>query len=262
LPEEALAMTVERVRWRNVREFLDDLPTVHCTVKPPHEFCTVCMRINYRVAFDCPLFHQKPKRKLRPLHEVEGARHDPVKEALTVDDVKHALSGDDLPIIEFAGPRGSAKKRMEEPEDEIFDVEPIDVTPIEMPEPKAKAKPLKVDKPSNTTSYEEVGDEALAQGAPSKGIDTDELMHRIMEELDIPEDEAEEEEEGKAPEKEKEEAPAGDELEGPEKEKEEAPAGDELEGPEKEREEAPGGDGSPPHVVKKAIVKRKPKGDD
>ena len=224
-------MTVDRVRWRNVREFLDDLPTVHCTVKPAHEFCTVCMRINYRVAFDCPLFHHKPKRKLRPLHEIEGSRQDPIREALTVDDVKHALAGDDLPLIEFAGPRGSTKK-MKEPEDEIFDVEPLDVTPLEMPEPKAKAKPLKAHTSSKATPTDEVEDEALAHGTPSKGIDPDELMHRIMEELDIPDDE---EEETSA------------------EEKEEAPA---------EEKEAPEGDGSPPHVVKKAVIKRKPKGDD
>ena len=239
LPEEGLAMTVNRVRWRNVREFLDDLPTVHCTVKPAHEFCTVCMRINYRVAFDCPLFHHKPKRKLRPLHEVEGSRQDPIREALTVDDIKHALSGDDLPIIEFAGPRGSTKKK-EEPEDEIFDVEPLDVTPLEMPEPRAKAKPLKVDTPSKATPKEEVEDEDLAQGAPSKGIDPDELMHRIMEELDIPEEEDEEEE---APE---------EEGEAPDEEGDETPE-------EEEKEEAPEGDGAPPQVVKKAVVKRKPK---
>ena len=83
-------------------------------------------------------------------------------------------------------------------------------------------------------------DEDLAQGAPSKGIDPDELMHRIMEELDIPEEEDEEEE---APE---------EEGEAPDEEGDETPE-------EEEKEEAPEGDGAPPQVVKKAVVKRKPK---
>ena len=95
------------MRWRNVREFLDDLPKVHCSAKPPHEFCTVCMRINYIIAHDCPLFHQRPKRKLRPVMDREE-EDEPLRDHLSADDVKQALKGDDFPIIEFAGPRGRA----------------------------------------------------------------------------------------------------------------------------------------------------------
>jgi hypothetical protein len=30
------------------------MPRFHCPVKPPHSFCTVCLRINPAVAADCP----------------------------------------------------------------------------------------------------------------------------------------------------------------------------------------------------------------
>jgi hypothetical protein len=152
-----------------------------------------------------------------------------------------------------------------DPEDEIFDVEPIDVTPLEGPEPRTK--PIRVE----PTRKEK--DEALAKDAPPKGIDPDELMHRIMEELDIPEDEEEMEEgpvEGESPEqeeapKEKEAKETPEERTSEEEEAKEAPeektSEEEVEGGTSGKEVSKG-DTSPPHVVKKAVVKRKPKGDE
>jgi len=53
-------------RWRSVGDFLADLPRFHCSVKPPHGFCTVCLRINPGVASDCPLrFPDVPSAPVR-----------------------------------------------------------------------------------------------------------------------------------------------------------------------------------------------------
>jgi hypothetical protein len=226
-------MATQGVRWRNVREFLDDLPKNHCHVKPPHEFCTVCMRINYIIAHDCPLFHQRPKRKLRPVREVEREEHhEPIKDHLTAADVKQALRGEEFPIIEFAGPRGAAPEAGEE----IFEVKPIEVEPIEEEPPKPK-KPSK----PKTEKTEEGREEKASPGAK---IDPDELMHRIMEEIDFPEEVDEEVEVDEEAEEGPEEGP--EEMEGAEE-------GPEVEG-EKEADE------EPPKVEKKAVTKRRPKG--
>ena len=220
-------MAMQGVRWRNVREFLDDLPRNHCHVKPPHEFCTVCMRINYIIAHDCPLFHHKPKRKLKPLRAVEREEHhEPIKDHLTAADVKQALKGEEFPIIEFAGPRGSSA----EPEEEVLEVVPIEVVPIEEEAPKPK-------KPSKPKA-EEAEDEGAEKPAPKATIDPDELMHRIMEEIDFPEDEEEADEEA--------EAEVAPEEEDADKE------------PEQEADE--GSPKEPPRVEKKAVTKRRPKG--
>jgi hypothetical protein len=233
-------MATQGVRWRNVREFLDDLPKNHCHVKPPHEFCTVCMRINYIIAHDCPLFHQRPKRKFKPVREADmEEHHEPIKDHLTAADVKQALKGEEFPIIEFAGPRGGAPER----DEEIFEVKPIEVKPIEekAPKPKKPSKP----KPGKTEEGEE-------KAVPRAKIDPDELMHRIMEEIDFPEevDEEAEVEEGA-------EVQEGAEVL---EEAEAAPEGT------SEPEEGSGDEGErdveeePPRVEKKAVTKRRPKG--
>ncbi len=231
-------MVTEGVRWRNVREFLDDLPKSHCAVKPDHDFCTVCMRINYIVAHDCPLFHQKPKRKRRPLHEWGEEHHEPIKDHLTADDVKHVMKGDDFPIIEFAGPRSGGPEA--DRDEEIFDVQPIEVKPIEAKPGKSKATP-------GTKTGDEAGG---GEDAPPRAkIDPDELMHKIMEELDIPEEEAEEPE---AEEAEEPEAEGGEDETGP--------GEADGEGTEQAAEGEPE-NGSPPKVEKKVVTKLRPKGD-
>ncbi|NOQ53618.1 MAG: hypothetical protein GQ558_03320 [Thermoplasmata archaeon] len=161
-------MAVARVRWRNVREFLDDLPTVHCTVKPDHDFCTVCLRINHIVSHDCPLYHQKPKRKPRkpPVHE--SAPGEPIKDHVSADDVADALKGEDFPIIEFAGPRGMPKT---EEDEEVLDVKPLE-------EKEAPPKVRKVPR-------EEVN-EAKPSDAPDR--DPESIVQEIMEELEFPDE--------------------------------------------------------------------------
>ena len=165
-------MAVARVRWRNVREFLDDLPTVHCTVKPDHDFCTVCLRINHLIAHDCPLFHQKPKRKPRkpPVHE--SAPGEPIKDHVSADDVADVLKGEDFPIIEFAGPRSMPKAEKEE----VLDVKPLEVVPLE-----GKKAPPKVRK----VPRKEVN-EAKPSGVPDR--DPESIVQEIMEELEFPEE--------------------------------------------------------------------------
>jgi hypothetical protein len=216
-------MAVVRVRWRNVREFLDDLPTVHCTVKPDHDFCTVCMRINHLIAHDCPLFHQKPKRKPRkqPVHE--STPGEPLKDHVSADDVAEVLKGEDFPIIEFAGPRGMPKAQEDE---EVLDVKPLEVVPME-----EKKAPSIVRKASN----EEVK-EAKPSDAPDR--DPESIVQEIMEELEFPD-------EGDLDE--------GEEPEVGEDEEVNLDADDgELDGEAKK--------GPPPVVVKKeAVKKRRPK---
>jgi hypothetical protein len=45
---------------------LSDLPVRHCATKPRHTFCTICYRINYNVAFDCPL-RERPEEAQGPV---------------------------------------------------------------------------------------------------------------------------------------------------------------------------------------------------
>lgn len=219
-------MAVTRVKWRNVREFLDDLPTVHCTVKPDHEFCTVCLRINHLIAHDCPLFHQKPKRKprKRPVHE--SAPGEPIKDHISADDVAEVLKGEDFPIIEFAGPRGMPKT---EPDEEVLDVKPLEVVPMD--DVKAPSTASKAPK-------EDVK-EAKPSDAPDR--DPESIVQEIMEELEFPEEEdLDEDEEIEVGEDEEIDLDADDgELDG-----------EAIKGP-------------PPVVVKKeAVKKRRPKSKD
>lgn len=232
-------MAGERVRWRNVREFLDDLPRTHCTTKPPHEFCTVCMRINFYIANDCPLYHQRPKRKLRPLVD-RDEEDEPVKDHLSAEDVRHALEGEDFPIIEFAGPRGGAGR--DAGDEEIFDVKPIEVTPLAETPPKVAMK-ARVPMAPKTG-----GRETPMTGKP----DPERVVQEIMEELEFPTEE---------PDDETPEPKQGDE--GEEKgRKGEGDVVDEGEdgGDGDEGQEPPGEpEKEPPKVSKKAVVKRKPK---
>ncbi len=215
-------MASDTVRWRNVREFLDDLPMEHCHDKPDHQFCTVCMRINYLIAQDCPLFHVKPKRKKSAPPPPPEARPEPVKDHLTADDVNKALKGEDFPIIEFAGPRGTGKHREDE---EIFEVKPIDVKPMAAPPPEAMKKPPK--KEAHKEAEPEPADAKPATAVTDR--DPESIVQEIMEELEFPdEDDLEEETEGEPP--------------------EEAPKVDEEDGPE-----------GPPVVKKEAVTKRRPK---
>jgi hypothetical protein len=217
-------MAVERVKWRNVREFLDDLPTVHCTVKPDHEFCTVCMRINHLIAHDCPLFHLKPKRKplKPPVHE--STPGEPLKDHVSADDVAEVLKGEDFPIIEFAGPRGMPKAKKDE---EVLDVKPLEVVPMD-----EKKSPSTVKK----APKEEEVKEAKPSDAPDR--DPESIVQEIMEELEFPEEEDLDE---------------GDEAEVGEDEEVDLDSDDgELDGEAKK--------GPPPVMVKKeAVKKRRPK---
>ena len=226
-------MASENVRWRNVREFLDDLPRQHCQVKPDHDFCTVCMRINYMVAQDCPLFHLKPKRKKAPTPPPPEARPEPIKDHLSADDVKHALDGEDFPIIEFAGPRGTGGHKEDE---EIFEVKPIDVKPIASPPPEALKKPPKKEEAKEET---EAADAKPATAVADR--DPESIVQEIMEELEFPDTEEIEEE-----------APSEDD-----KEEERIEGGKEAEADNVGEEETEG----PPVVKKEAVKKRRPKGE-
>jgi hypothetical protein len=110
-------------RWGSVSEFLSDLPRFHCLVKPPHNFCTVCLRINSTVASDCPLRHEQfdqPRaRAAAPPRaqgdflpqappEVEAAEHD----AMVDEHVPAAAVMPDAPVIEFARSTEPARKRV------------------------------------------------------------------------------------------------------------------------------------------------------
>ncbi len=221
-------MAVARVRWRNVREFLDDLPTVHCTVKPDHDFCTVCMRINHIIAHDCPLFHQKPKRKPRKPPVQKSDPGESIKDHVSADDVADVLKGEDFPIIEFAGPRGMPKAKEDE---EVLDVKPLEVVPLE-----EKGAPPKVKK----VPRDEVK-EAKPSDAPDR--DPESIVQEIMEELEFPDegdlDEGEEPEAGE------------DEGEEPDLDADDG----ELDGEAKM--------GPPPVIVQKeAVKKRRPKSKD
>lgn len=220
-------MASDSVRWRNIREFLDDLPKEHCRVKPDHDFCTVCLRINYLIAQDCPLFHLRPKKKKRPATPAPPeARPEPIKDHLSSDDVKQALKGEDFPIIEFAGPRGTGGHKDDE---EIFEVKPIDVEPVKAPPPDALKKP-----PRKIAKDDAGGDDVVADAKPATAVvdrDPESIVQEIMEELEFPETEEVEEETKPS------DVPPEDE-------------GDEVEETE-----------GPPVVKKEAVRKRRPKGE-
>jgi hypothetical protein len=183
-------MASENLRWRNIREFLDDLPMEHCQVKPDHDFCTVCLRINHRVAHDCPLFHQRPKKKRRVPPPPPESRPEPIKDHISASDVKQALKGEDFPIIEFAGPRGTGKHK----EEEIFEVEPIDVKPMAAPPPEAIKKANKKEARKEVKEQTEAADAKPATAVADR--DPESIVQEIMDELEFPdEDELDEEEE-------------------------------------------------------------------
>lgn len=216
-------MAGKNVRWRNIREFLDDLPTEHCHFKPGHEFCTVCMRINYLIAHDCPLYHQKPKKKRKlPPPPPPEARPEPIKDHISADDVKQAMKGEDFPIIEFAGPRGTGGHEKDE---DIFEVEPLDVKPMAAPPPGAITRPPKKE-----------GSKA-ATAKPATAVadrDPETIVQEIMEELEFPDEEVLE-----------------DELEA-----EKRPSKDDEAVPDKKGD---GQNDGPPVVAKQAVKKRRPK---
>ena len=241
-------MASDNVRWRNVREFLDDLPKEHCHVKPDHQFCTVCMRINYLIAQDCPLFHVRPKRRRAPTPAPPEARPEPIKECLSAEDVKCAMEGEDFPIIEFAGPRGTGSHDGEE----IFEVKPIDVKPMAAPPPEAVKRPPR-------REAKERGSDA-ADTRPATAVadrDPESIVQEIMEELEFP-DELDEEE-------------GADDVGGPAvRDAGEAPGGTGGEGDGKKDEGPEEGGGTeengdpeetegPPVVRKEAVRKRRPK---
>jgi hypothetical protein len=216
-------MAGKNVRWRNIREFLDDLPAEHCHEKPDHEFCTVCLRINYLIAQDCPLYHLRPKRKKKPAPPPPPeARPEPIKDHLSTDDVRQALKGEDFPIIEFAGPRGTGGHEKDE---EIFEVKPIDVKPMAEPPQEAIKKPPKKEeekvKPADAKPATAVADR-----------DPESIVQEIMEELEFPD---------------------GDELEDEPVDAEEGGDADEGERADKDK---------PPRVKKETVAKRRPKKQD
>lgn len=238
-------MASDYQRWRNIREFLDDLPKEHCPAKPDHDFCTVCMRINYIVAGDCPLFHQRPKKKRRLTPAPPEARPEPIKDHLSADDVKNALKGEDYPIIEFAGPRGTGGHDKDE---EIFEVKPIDVKPIAAPPTEAMKKaPKKMGKEGPKEEGQRAADTKPATAVADR--DPESIVQEIMEELEFPDDELAEEEfeDEKEPEKGKKEPEKG-EGDGPLEEE-----GGQEEGPVKEGD----GEAKPPVVQKEAVKKRR-----
>jgi hypothetical protein len=197
-------LAVEGARWGSVRDFLDDLPVRHCAVKPPHEYCTICMRINYGIASDCPLYtkrYEEPPPAPRPPAPKAPPKppmhpHDAMTDRVTVDVVEHVLSGEDFPVIEFAGPRkakkgpGAAKPW---PKEVPLEVVPIEVEPIKKPPAKGKV----VEGPDADEAEDEADEvpeamDAAPEEAPRPKVDPEELMHRIMEELEIPEEDEEE----------------------------------------------------------------------
>ena len=222
-------MAGKNVRWRNIREFLDGLPTEHCQFKPGHEFCTVCMRINYLIAHDCPLFHQKPrkKKKVLPPPPPPEARPEPIKDHISTDDVLLAMKGEDFPIIEFAGPRGTGGHGKEE---DIFEVKPLDVKPIGAPPTEANTRHPKI-KPKAATAK------------PATAVvdrDPETIVQEIMEELEFPDEDVLEDE----PEAEKEPSKADEK----EADDEAIPA-----------KKGKGKSGGQPMVRKEAVKKRRPK---
>jgi hypothetical protein len=225
-PREGAPLAAEGVRWSTVRDFLDDLPVRHCTVKPPHEYCTICMRINYGVAHDCPLYAKRyeeptpaapraPASKVPPKPPMHP--HDAVTDRVTVDVVEHVLAGEDFPVIEFAGPRrakkGPTAPTKARPKEEPLEVVPIDVEPMKEPpvardmdegpseeegEGEAAAQGATVPEDGEADPEALAPEEATAEVARPK-VDPEELMHRIMEELDIPEEDEDEPAEAPAP---------------------------------------------------------------
>jgi len=238
-------MPGQNPRWRNIREFLDNLPAEHCRTKPDHGFCTICLRINYLVAQDCPLYHQKPKKKRTvPPPSPPEARPEPIKDHLSAEDVKQALKGEDFPIIEFAGPRGTGGHSKDE---KVFDVKPFDVKPIAAPPPGALKKP-----PKKEEMKEPEEDEAKPTKPATAVVDRDpeSIVQEIMEELEFPDgapidDEVEMDAKAEADEE------GDDDRKGEDKEGEPEEEGPEEEGPEE-------GD-RPPVVKKEAVRKRRPK---
>ncbi len=99
-------------RWRSVGEFLSDMPRFHCPVKPPHSFCTVCLRINAAVAVDCPQRFEDlasaPVRSAPPVAEGDFYPDGPPEASAA----EHAAMGHEHvpaaavlpegPVIEFA----------------------------------------------------------------------------------------------------------------------------------------------------------------
>jgi len=253
-------MAAERARWRDVREFLDDLPVRHCQVKPPHEFCTICMRINYGIAYDCPLYGRPyiaPSK--RPVAGARAAER-PVRASVTSDVAREALRGEEFPVIEFAGPRRpkqAAAPKAKEGDDVPLEVEALEVVAMEeLPaakaEPSAPAPtaPEAPEAPSTETAPPATAAPAEAPGAPAKPpatapkVDPEELMHRIMEELEIPEEE---------------ELPEDEEGPGGTAEGGTPPATAEREGPPSEVPGEPGAPVPKSRVTEKRIVLRRKK---
>jgi hypothetical protein len=210
-------MAAERARWRDVREFLDDLPVRHCQVKPPHEYCTICMRINYGIAYDCPLYERPYIAPSRRPTTGGRAAAEPVRASVTTEIAREALRGEEFPVIEFAGPRRpkqAAAPRAKE-EDAPLEVEVMEVVPMEgapapraVPPARAAPAPAAHAVPAGTSSHTtpaatdgaasappSAAPPAEAPGGPAKPpaaapkVDPEELMHRIMEELEIPDEE-------------------------------------------------------------------------
>jgi len=263
-------MAAERARWRDVREFLDDLPVRHCQVKPPHEFCTICMRINYGVAYDCPLYGRPyiaPSK--RPATGGARAPEEPVRASVTSEVAREALRGEEFPVIEFAGPRRTkqaAAPKAKEGDDAPLEVEALEVVamgeaPAHKAEPSAPAAPphaapapAAAEAPSGATAPPAATATAPgeAPGAPAKPpsatpkVDPEELMHRIMEELEIPDED---------------EVPEADDEEGPgAKPGEGAPSTTAAqEGPSPAGPGEPEAPASKPRVAEKRIVLRRKK---
>lgn len=226
-------MAAERAKWRDVREFLDDLPVRHCQVKPPHEYCTICMRINYGVAYDCPLYERPYIAPSRRPTTGGRAAEESVRASVTTEVARKALRGEEFPVIEFAGPRRpkqAAAPRAKE-EDAPLEVEALEVVAMEeapapraVPPARAAPAPAAPAVPAGTSSHTTPAADgaasapppaappAEAPGGPAKPpaaapkVDPEELMHRIMEELEIPDEE-------EAPEAEDEDGP-GEKAEG------------------------------------------------
>jgi len=114
---------------RDLREFLDNLPKEPCRVRPSFILCTVCFRINQKVAERCPVYINYTEGII-PTREKEEVRvgtyiEEPAEEEEEVpEDV----------IIEFDRPSASF--------DEVLDVEVV-VEEEEEPAPKKKVKAKK-----------------------------------------------------------------------------------------------------------------------
>lgn len=108
-------------RWRTPGDFLADLPRFHCSVKPAHSFCTVCLRINTAVAADCPLRFEDaggpPVRAAPPRAEGDFYPQAPPRaaeaeyQAMSHEHVSAAAVLPDAPVIEFASSTEPHKPR-------------------------------------------------------------------------------------------------------------------------------------------------------